>query len=171
MNGAEPSAHAVPLARSARISWHSGCIAGRGARSGAGNFPSATHHEALRRRAIVLGGSVGRLARGSGSSLAVRGRRHADLEALVLAEPDWRGGDGDLVRPRGDRAWCRVPRWDPNSRRSCCRPSRTRSSARRRCLRAAIREQVGSTVKRLHRQGATENIGAGRASRWRLASV
>ena len=38
-------------------------------------------------------------------------------------------------------------------------------------LRAAIREQVGSTVKRLHRQGATENIGDGRASRWRLASV
>jgi hypothetical protein len=37
--------------------------------SGAGNFPSATHHEALRRRAIVLGGSVGRLARGSASSL------------------------------------------------------------------------------------------------------
>jgi hypothetical protein len=29
-------------------------------------------------------------------------------------------------------------------------------------LRAAIREQVGSTVKRLHRNGAIENIGAGR---------
>jgi hypothetical protein len=37
-------------------------------------------------------------------------------------------------------------------------------------LRAAIREQVGSTVKRLHRNGAIENIGAGRASRWKLAS-
>jgi hypothetical protein len=35
-------------------------------------------------------------------------------------------------------------------------------------LRAAIREQVGSTVKRLHRNGAIENVGAGRASRWRL---
>jgi hypothetical protein len=35
-------------------------------------------------------------------------------------------------------------------------------------LRAAIREQVGSTVKRLHRVGAIENIGAGRASRWKL---
>jgi hypothetical protein len=29
-------------------------------------------------------------------------------------------------------------------------------------LRAAIREQVGSTVKRLNREGAIENIGAGR---------
>jgi hypothetical protein len=37
-------------------------------------------------------------------------------------------------------------------------------------LRAAIREQVGSTVKRLHRNGAIENVGAGRASRWKLAS-
>jgi hypothetical protein len=37
-------------------------------------------------------------------------------------------------------------------------------------LRAAIREQVGSTVKRLHRNGAIENIGAGRASKWRLTS-
>jgi hypothetical protein len=36
-------------------------------------------------------------------------------------------------------------------------------------LRAAIREQVGSTVKRLHREGAIENIGAGRASKWKLA--
>jgi hypothetical protein len=35
-------------------------------------------------------------------------------------------------------------------------------------LRASIREQVGSTVKRLHRQGEIENIGAGRASKWRL---
>src|SRR6202030_1192325 len=34
-------------------------------------------------------------------------------------------------------------------------------------LRAAIREQVGSTVKRLHRQGAIDNIGAGRASKWK----
>jgi hypothetical protein len=36
-------------------------------------------------------------------------------------------------------------------------------------LRAAVREQVGSTVKRLHRNGAVENIGAGRASKWKLA--
>ena len=36
-------------------------------------------------------------------------------------------------------------------------------------LRAATREQVGSTVKRLHRGGLTHNIGAGRASRWKLA--
>jgi hypothetical protein len=35
-------------------------------------------------------------------------------------------------------------------------------------LRAAVREQIGSTVKRLHRGGAIENIGAGRASKWRL---
>lgn len=38
-------------------------------------------------------------------------------------------------------------------------------------LRAAIREQVVSTVKRLHRNGAIENIGAGRASKWKLAGV
>jgi hypothetical protein len=38
-------------------------------------------------------------------------------------------------------------------------------------LSAAIREQVGSTVKRLHRNGAVENIGVGRASKWRVASV
>jgi hypothetical protein len=38
-------------------------------------------------------------------------------------------------------------------------------------LRAAIREQVGSIVKRLHRSGAVENIGAGRASKWRLAGA
>ena len=38
-------------------------------------------------------------------------------------------------------------------------------------LRAAIREQVGSTVKRLHRNGAIENIGAGRASKWKLAGA
>jgi hypothetical protein len=35
-------------------------------------------------------------------------------------------------------------------------------------LRAAIRDQVGSTVKRLHRNGAIENIGSGRASKWKL---
>ena len=34
-------------------------------------------------------------------------------------------------------------------------------------LRAAIRQQVGSTVKRLHRNGEAENIGAGRASKWK----
>jgi hypothetical protein len=38
-------------------------------------------------------------------------------------------------------------------------------------LRTAIREQVGSTVKRLHRNGAVENIGSGRASKWKLAEV
>jgi len=38
-------------------------------------------------------------------------------------------------------------------------------------LRAAIREQVGSTVKRLHRRGTIENIGAGRASKWKLAGA
>jgi hypothetical protein len=38
-------------------------------------------------------------------------------------------------------------------------------------LRAAIREQVGSTVKRLHRNGAIENVGAGRASKWKLADT
>jgi hypothetical protein len=37
-------------------------------------------------------------------------------------------------------------------------------------LRAAIRQQVGSTVKRLHRDGAIEKVGAGRASKWRLPS-
>jgi hypothetical protein len=36
-------------------------------------------------------------------------------------------------------------------------------------LRAAIREQVGSTIKRLHRERAVENVGAGRASKWKLA--
>jgi hypothetical protein len=36
--------------------------------------------------------------------------------------------------------------------------------------RAVIRDQVGSTVKRLHRTDAIENIGAGRASKWKLAS-
>jgi hypothetical protein len=38
-------------------------------------------------------------------------------------------------------------------------------------LRAAIREQVGSIVKRLHRNGAIENRGAGRASKWKLADA
>jgi hypothetical protein len=38
-------------------------------------------------------------------------------------------------------------------------------------LRAAIRDQVGSIVKRLHRSGAIENIGSGRASRWRLGAI
>ena len=35
-------------------------------------------------------------------------------------------------------------------------------------LRAAIRQQIGSIMKRLHRVGAIENIGAGRASKWKL---
>jgi hypothetical protein len=38
-------------------------------------------------------------------------------------------------------------------------------------LRAAIRDQVGSSMKRLHRDGVIENIGAGRASRWKLADA
>jgi hypothetical protein len=38
-------------------------------------------------------------------------------------------------------------------------------------LRAAIRDQVGSTVKRLHRTGAIKNIGAGRASKWKLRDI
>jgi hypothetical protein len=38
-------------------------------------------------------------------------------------------------------------------------------------LRAAIRDQVGSIVKRLHREYAIENVGAGRASKWRLAGA
>jgi hypothetical protein len=38
-------------------------------------------------------------------------------------------------------------------------------------LRAAIREQVGSIVKRLHRERAVENVGAGRASKWKLAGA
>jgi hypothetical protein len=37
-------------------------------------------------------------------------------------------------------------------------------------LRAAIREQVGSTVKRLHREHAVENVGTGRASKWKLTN-
>jgi hypothetical protein len=36
-------------------------------------------------------------------------------------------------------------------------------------LRAAIREQVGSTVKRLHKEGMIHNIGVGRASKWKSA--
>jgi len=35
-------------------------------------------------------------------------------------------------------------------------------------LHAAIRQQVGSVVKRLHRECAIENAGAGRASKWKL---
>ena len=35
-------------------------------------------------------------------------------------------------------------------------------------LRAAIREQVGDVVKRLHRRGAVAKIGRGRAMRWKL---
>jgi hypothetical protein len=36
-------------------------------------------------------------------------------------------------------------------------------------LHAAIRGQVGSIVKRLHREGMIKNNDAGRASRWKLA--
>jgi len=35
-------------------------------------------------------------------------------------------------------------------------------------LHAAIRDQVGSIVKRLHRNGAIENIGSARTGRWKL---
>jgi hypothetical protein len=38
-------------------------------------------------------------------------------------------------------------------------------------LRAAIREQVGSVVKRLHQQDAIVNIGAERAMQWKLAGA
>ena len=38
-------------------------------------------------------------------------------------------------------------------------------------LRMAIRDQVGSIVKRLHRESAIENSGAGRASKWKLAGA
>jgi hypothetical protein len=38
-------------------------------------------------------------------------------------------------------------------------------------LHAAIREQVGPIVKWLHRDGAIENVGAGRASKWKLAGT
>jgi hypothetical protein len=37
-------------------------------------------------------------------------------------------------------------------------------------LRAALRDQVGSIVKRLHRDGEIEKIGRGRAMRWVLRS-
>jgi hypothetical protein len=38
-------------------------------------------------------------------------------------------------------------------------------------LRAAIREQVGSVVKRLHRQATIESVSAEYASRWKPASA
>src|ERR1700720_1573965 len=38
-------------------------------------------------------------------------------------------------------------------------------------LRGAILDQVGSIVKRLHRGGESENIGTGRASKWKLVSA
>jgi putative aminopeptidase FrvX len=38
-------------------------------------------------------------------------------------------------------------------------------------LRAAIRDQVGSIVKRLHREGTIENVGAWRASKWKLIAL
>jgi hypothetical protein len=38
-------------------------------------------------------------------------------------------------------------------------------------LRAAIRDQVGAIVKRLHRSGEIERIGAGRGARWRLIGL
>jgi len=38
-------------------------------------------------------------------------------------------------------------------------------------LRAAIREHVGSTVKRLLRHDTIENIGAGRVSKWKIATT
>jgi hypothetical protein len=34
-------------------------------------------------------------------------------------------------------------------------------------LRSAIRDPVGSIVKRLHRNGAIEKVGAGRGSKWK----
>ena len=37
-------------------------------------------------------------------------------------------------------------------------------------LRAAIRDQAGDIVKRLHRRGEVEKVGRGRAVRWRLAT-
>jgi hypothetical protein len=37
-------------------------------------------------------------------------------------------------------------------------------------LRAAIRDQIASVIKRLHRSGAVENVGAGRTSKWKLKS-
>jgi hypothetical protein len=38
-------------------------------------------------------------------------------------------------------------------------------------LRAAIRDQVGSVVKRLHREGTIERVGAGRATRWKQSGA
>jgi hypothetical protein len=38
-----------------------------------------------------------------------------------------------------------------------------------RLLRAAIRDQVGSTVKRLSRDGTIKKIGSSRASKWSLS--
>ena len=38
-------------------------------------------------------------------------------------------------------------------------------------LRAAIREQAGSIVKRLNRDGSIENVGAGKASKWKLTGA
>jgi hypothetical protein len=38
-------------------------------------------------------------------------------------------------------------------------------------LRTAICEQIGSIVKRLHRQSAIDNVGAGRASKWKLTDT
>ena len=37
-------------------------------------------------------------------------------------------------------------------------------------LRAAIRDQAGNIIKRLHRRGEVEKIGSGRGTRWRRAS-
>jgi hypothetical protein len=38
-------------------------------------------------------------------------------------------------------------------------------------LRAAIRDQVGDIVKRLHKRGEIERVGAGRGARWRLVAL
>ena len=38
-------------------------------------------------------------------------------------------------------------------------------------LRTAIRDQIGAIVKRLHRDGAIENVGAGRASKWKITET
>jgi hypothetical protein len=38
-------------------------------------------------------------------------------------------------------------------------------------LRRAIRDQVGDIVKRLHRRGEIDNVGRGRAMRWKLAGA
>jgi hypothetical protein len=47
--------------------------------------------------------------------------------------------------------------------------TRPRHATFKEIWRAAILGQVGSIVKRLHHSGAVENIGAGRASKWKLA--